>query len=112
MEEDRTVLLTFANVWNLLNMIRAVGSGYSVQLHGDVTFKASKAALNKHLQNPSPAGTDWTLEEALGCCESFYVLEALPQKWSNMHLCKCKCPECFKSASCMHVLLAGMVCDP
>ena len=29
--------------------------------------------VNGHLQNPSPAGTDWTLEEALGCCESFYV---------------------------------------
>ena len=24
--------------------------------------------VNGHLQNPSPAGTDWTLEEALGCC--------------------------------------------
>ena len=47
MEEDRTVFLTFANVWNLLNIFRAVGSGYAVQLHGDVTFKASKAALNK-----------------------------------------------------------------
>ena len=68
--------------------------------------------VNGHLQNPSPAGTDWTLEEALGCCESFYVLEALPNKWSNMHLFKCNCPECFKFASCVHILLAGMVCDP
>ena len=47
MEEDRMVFLTFANVWNLLNIFRAVGSGYAVQLHGDVKFKASKAALNK-----------------------------------------------------------------
>ena len=47
MEEDSKVFLTFANVWNLLNIFRAVGSGYAVQLHGDVIFKASKAALNK-----------------------------------------------------------------
>ena len=47
MEEDRTVFLTFANVWNLLNIFRAVGSGYAVQLQGDLTYKASKAALNK-----------------------------------------------------------------
>ena len=47
MEEDRTVFLTFANALNLLNSFRAVGSGYVVQLHCDVTFKASKAALNK-----------------------------------------------------------------
>ena len=38
MEEDRTVFLY---------IFRAVGSGYAVQLHGDVTYKASKAALNK-----------------------------------------------------------------
>ena len=29
-----------------------------------------------------------------------------------MHLFKCNCPECFKSAFCVHVLLAAMVCDP
>ena len=47
LEEDRTVFITFANVWDLLNIFRAVGSGYAVQLHGDVTSMASKAALNK-----------------------------------------------------------------
>ena len=48
-EEDRTVLLTIAKVWNLLNIVRAVGSGNAVQLlvQGGVTHKASKAALNK-----------------------------------------------------------------
>ena len=44
--------------------------------------------------------------------ESCNVLEALPQKWSNMHLFKCNYPECFKSALCAHVLVAGMMCDP
>ena len=33
--------------------------------------------VNGHLQNPSPAGADWTLDEVLSCCESFYVLKAL-----------------------------------
>jgi len=47
LESDRTVFLTFANVWNLLNFWRAVASGYDVQLFGDVTSKASSAALNK-----------------------------------------------------------------
>ena len=49
MEENRTVFLTFASVWNLLNIFLAVGSGYAVQLQSDVTYKAStrKAALNK-----------------------------------------------------------------
>ena len=47
MEEDRMVFPTFATVWNLLNIFRAVGSGHAVQLHGDVTFKAPKAALNE-----------------------------------------------------------------
>ena len=50
MEEDRMVFPTFAMVWNLLNILRAVCSGHAViavQLHGDVTFKAPKAALNE-----------------------------------------------------------------
>ena len=47
MEEDQTVLLTFANVWNLLNIFLAVGSGYAVQLQGNLAYKASKAAINK-----------------------------------------------------------------
>ena len=47
MEHDRTVFLTFSNIWNLLNFWRALSSGYDVQLFGDVTSKASTAALNK-----------------------------------------------------------------
>ena len=34
----------FRKCWNIF---QAVGSGYAVQLQGDVTFKASKAAPNK-----------------------------------------------------------------
>ena len=44
---DRTVFLTFANPFDLLNLFRSVASGYDVQLQGDVTAKASQAALNK-----------------------------------------------------------------
>ena len=44
---DRTVFLTFANTFDLLNLFRSVASGYNTQLCGDVTSKASQAALNK-----------------------------------------------------------------
>ena len=44
---DRTVFLTFANAFDLLNLFRSVASGYDTQLCGDVTSKASQAALNK-----------------------------------------------------------------
>ena len=44
---DRTVFFTFANVFDLLNLFRSVASGYDTQLCGDVTSKASQAALNK-----------------------------------------------------------------
>ena len=44
---DRTVCLTFANTFDLLNIFQSVASGYSTQLCGDVTSKASTAALNK-----------------------------------------------------------------
>jgi hypothetical protein len=47
LEGDRTVFLTFATTWDLLNLFRALASGYEVQLMGDVTSKASSAALNK-----------------------------------------------------------------
>ena len=41
------MFLTFANTFDLLNLFRSVASGYDVQLQGDVTAKASQAALNK-----------------------------------------------------------------
>ena len=44
---ERCAMLAFSNVWNLLNMIRSVASGFSVMLHGDVTSKASAAAFNR-----------------------------------------------------------------
>ena len=61
-----------------------------------------------NLQDPAPDGEPWSLEAALGCFESFYVLEALPQRWSLCQLFKCNCPECFKSASCVHCILGVM----
>ena len=45
------------------------------------------------------------------CIESFHVLEALPTRWSPIHLFKCNCSTCFTHASCAHVLLASMVCN-
>ena len=54
-----------------------------------------------------------TLTEALEVYESFHVLEALPSRWSPIHLFKCNCRSCFTHASCRaHVLLASMVYDP
>ena len=44
---DRTVFLTCANAFDLLNLFRSVASEYDTQLCGDVTSKASQAALNK-----------------------------------------------------------------
>ena len=42
--------------------------------------------------------------------ESFHVLEALPARWSPIHLFKCNCCTCFTHASCAHLLLASMAC--
>ena len=47
LDQDSTVFLTFSNIFDILNFWRAVGTGYDVQLFGDVTSKASTAALNK-----------------------------------------------------------------
>ena len=68
--------------------------------------------VNGSLQDPAPDEEPWSLPAALECFESFYVLEALLQRWSPCHYFKCNCPECFKSGSCVHSLLASMVCHP
>lgn len=68
--------------------------------------------VNGNLQDPAPDGDAWSLEAALKCFESFYVLEALQQRWTPVHYFKCNCPECFKCGSCVHSILAGMVCHP
>ena len=44
---DKFAFLCFSNVWNLLNMYRAIASGYSVTLQTDVTSTASTSAFNK-----------------------------------------------------------------
>ena len=43
---EQYVFLAFATPWNLLNYFRAIGSDYPVMLQGDVTSKASCAAIN------------------------------------------------------------------
>ena len=48
MMEDRAVMISFSNVWNLLNFWKSVSSGYDTQIVMDVTHKCSTAAVNKH----------------------------------------------------------------
>ena len=38
--EQHGVTLVFANIYNLLNLFRSIGSGYIVTLQGDVTHNA------------------------------------------------------------------------
>jgi ABC-type uncharacterized transport system YnjBCD ATPase subunit len=47
LDADSTVFLTFANLFDTLNIWRATGTGLCVQLQGDSTSKASNAAFNK-----------------------------------------------------------------
>ena len=50
-----------------------------------------------------------TITEALEVYELFHVLEALPTRWSPIHIFKCNCRTCFTHASWANVLLASMV---
>ena len=68
--------------------------------------------VNGDLPDQAPDGEPWSLDAAMECFESFYVLEALPTRWSPCHYFKCNCPECFKTGSCTHSLLASMTCHP
>lgn len=71
----------------------------------------TKFFIEKDYGPPIPGGTEYDLDEALGLYESVNVLEGLSKRWSPVHLFKCNCPEFFKAASCVHCLLASMVCD-
>jgi hypothetical protein len=53
-----------------------------------------------------------SIDAGLTLFESFHVLEAMDEKWSEVHLFKCNCLKFFKTGSCHSSLLAGMVCDP
>jgi hypothetical protein len=53
-----------------------------------------------------------SIDAGLTLFESFHVLEAMDERWSEVHLFKCNCPKFFKTGSCHSSLLAGMVCDP
>ena len=69
----------------------------------------AKYFLKCNLQNPCPDGTDWTLDAALGSYKSFYVLEALPKKWSNIQYyspIQVQLP-CFFQVYLMHAHPAG-----
>ncbi len=55
---------------------------------------------------------DYSLQDVLKLYSSFYILEAMPEKWSKHHMFKCSCAHCFQWASCHHSVLATMVCDP
>jgi hypothetical protein len=56
MGSDRMVFLTFATGYNLLNLWRAV----DVQLHGDVTGKASTLAFSKLAFGVNMLGAHYT----------------------------------------------------
>ena len=60
MGSDHTVFLTFATGYNILNLWRAVGTGYDVQLHGDVTGKASTLAFSKLAFGVNMLGAHYT----------------------------------------------------
>jgi hypothetical protein len=47
LDAEHTVFLTFANLFDTLNICRATGTGFGVQLQGDSTGKASNAVFNK-----------------------------------------------------------------
>jgi hypothetical protein len=60
MGSDCTVFLTFVTGYNLLNIWRATGTGYDVQLHGDMTGKAGHPILlsaNSRLESTYSAPT-------------------------------------------------------
>lgn len=44
---DHECFLTISNIFDIPNFWRATGTGYGVQRFGNVTSKASAAALNK-----------------------------------------------------------------
>ena len=77
------------------------------------TFKAGADTFVRNIMHGNLGGEaeEWSLDEALGCMEAFHVLEALPRKWSPLHLFKCNCTEFFKNTSCVHSVLTSMVCD-
>ena len=89
--------ITNQELIGLVQQSADVYSGYYV--HGD-------------LPDPAPDGKEWSVEAALQCLESFYLLEALPKRWSPLLYYKCNCQECFKTGACTHSLLASMVCHP
>ena len=76
---------------------------------GEFTMRAAKF---QHMFMDNNMDSRDTLTEALEVYESFHVLEALPSRWSLIYLFKCNFLSCFTHASCAHVLLASMVCDP
>ena len=71
--------------------------------------KVKGALYEKYFIRRQYDGLD--LEAALDLYESFHILEALPEKWSDNHLFKCNCEAGFKNASCHHVLMASWVVD-
>ena len=102
---DRTVFFTFANVFDLLNLFRSVASGYDTQLCGDVTAKASQAALNKlgfgvNMLGSSFAPLSYTLipaecESAAAYREAFRATKAAIRRVITLPACdKAECTTC------------------
>ena len=90
-------------------LIREAGIGMTDE--GLITFCGKRAVeFERYFINGEY--DDRSIEDALKLYGSFYILEALQEKWSDAHMFKCNCPCCFQYAGCHHVVLATMVCDP
>ena len=48
MDRDLNMMISFSNVWDLLNIWHSLASCYNLQIVCDVTSKCSTAAVNKH----------------------------------------------------------------
>ena len=95
-----TKYMTCVLARNLKGMERRVSPTAS---HATVLLIPTQKFIRQLLDTPDAATEVY---------ESFHVLEALPTRWSPIHLFKCDCRTFFTHPSCAHVLLASMVCGP
>jgi hypothetical protein len=98
MESDNAVFITFATPWDLLNVFRAIASGWSLQIHADVTSKASTSALNKLNLGVNQLGGHYTLwssslipaesESSATYIEAYKAASAASRKFIGVRLCE------------------------
>jgi len=105
MESDNAVFITFATPWDLLNVFRAIASGWSLQIHADVTSKASTSALNKLNFGVNQLGghyAPWSSslipaesESSATYMEAYKAASAASRKFIDVRLCEdANCATC------------------